>query len=73
MYSDAIMKKTFAGLAWLLLPLVAAADVAVPPETTGSTAQEVAARWPLVFLMVAGVALIIGIAARRRKAVPPAQ
>jgi hypothetical protein len=63
------MKKTIAVLVLALLPLLAVADVVVPPETTGGTAtQEVRRAWPVVFLSVAGVALVILIAARRRKA-----
>ena len=64
------MNKTIAGLASLLPSLVAAADVVSPPE---AVARQATRHWPLVFLMVAGVALIIVIAARRRKAAPPQQ
>ncbi|HEX6095078.1 MAG TPA: hypothetical protein VF432_02050 [Thermoanaerobaculia bacterium] len=67
------MKKAVAVLALALPSLVAAADVVVPPETTGATAVEKATQWPMVFLMVAGVGLVIAIAARRRKAATPAK
>ena len=68
------MNKTIAVLVLALLPLAVLADVAVPPETTGASAVETTQRaWPLVFLLVAGVAVVILIAARRRKAIPPAQ
>jgi hypothetical protein len=68
------MNKTIAVLMLALLPLLAVADVAVPPETTGANATATDSRaWPLVFLLVTGVALIILIAARRRRAVPPVQ
>ena len=68
------MKKVLAVLLLAALPLVAAADVVIPPETTGATAVEKSrTAWPIVFLSVAGVAMVLLIAARRRKAAPPAQ
>ena len=68
------MNKTIAVLMLALLPLLAVADVAVPPETTGANATATDSRaWPLVFVLVTGVALIILIAARRRRSVPPVQ
>jgi len=67
------MKKLLAVLVLVALPLIAVADVAVPPETTGSTAAEKSrTAWPVVFLSVAGVAMVVLIAARRRKPAPPA-
>lgn len=67
------MKKTIAVLLLALLSVAVMADVAVPPETTGASATATDSRaWPLVFLFVIGVALVILIAARRaRKTTPP--
>lgn len=64
------MKKTIWGFLGAALSLVAAADVVSLPE---AAAREVSARWPLVLVLVAGVALIIILAARRRKAAAPPQ
>lgn len=61
------MNKMIAGLASVWLPLCAAADVVSMPEAAARSATR---HWPLVFLLVTGVALIILIAARRRKAAP---
>lgn len=68
------MKKMIALLVLALLSLAVMADVAVPPETTGASATATESRaWPLVFLFVTGVALVILVAARRaRKNTPPA-
>lgn len=67
------MRKTIAVLLLALLSFAAMADVAVPRETTDANATATDSRaWPLVFLFVIGVALVILIAARRaRKITPP--